>query len=288
MAVDLDAIRRRVQELQHGKRSSDINFWRPAPGEYKVRGVPWKNADASMPLVERYFYYLPGQKGLLTEAQFKSEDPIDAFIRELFSSGNPDDRQVAKKLLPKMRAFIAVVDRNKESEGVQIWGLGKKLYERILSFWVDDDVGDILDPKEGFDLKVVVTQAPGRQFPDFQVDPARKPSKLHEDPEVAKKWLESVPNLDDVYKRKSAAELKAALQAYITSGEKDTKSDGKSGGGEEADDLDKVIKDLGAVAGVDSVPETKKEDKKKSKKEEVKTKSIDEAFEDLSAEMGDD
>ncbi len=221
MAIDLDAIRRRMAELSGGKRTSSVQLWKPGPGEYKVRCLPWKNAAEGQPFQERWFYYIGTNAGVLTPKQFGKPDPIDDLIRKLFSSGKPDERILAKKLLPKMRAYTPVVVRGQEDKGVMVWSFGKLIYQRLLGFFVDEDYGDILDPKEGFDLKVTVSQQPGKQFQDTVVDCKGRASVLHNDPKVVESWINAVPNIDDMYRLKGKEEIEQILNTWLNSGSAD-------------------------------------------------------------------
>lgn len=251
MAVDLESIRKRVQELSGQRRTSNIQMWKPTAGEFKVRGVPWKTTSLKngLPLEERWFYYLGNERGMLTPHQFGKPDPIQDMIRSLYSSGKPEDRVLAKKLQPKMRAYMAVIVRGQEDKGVQVWSFGKMVYQRLLGFFTEEDIGDILDPNSGFDLKVVMTQAPGKQFMDTAVDPARRPSKLHDDEETVKKWLEAVPNIDDMWKQKSTQEVETALNNWLNGGAQGDEpvnggSDGTTRGEQPVDQLTKFTEEL--------------------------------------------
>jgi hypothetical protein len=302
MAVDLEAIRRRVQELSGNRRNSSVQLWKPEIGEYKVRGLPWKNAPDGMPFIERWFYYIGNNPGIVAPHQFGKADPINDLIRKLYSSGKPDDRLLAKKLQPKMRAYMPVIVRGQEDKGVQVWAFGKPIYQRLLGFFTEEDVGDILDPLEGFDLKVSITHTPGKMFMgkpslDTVVDPARRTSKLSEDPAQAKTWLDSVPNLDDMYKLKSVQEIETLLNNWLNGGEAmASESDGSSkGASPSGDELDKLVDEVkGASAPASQpTPEAKadKPAKGKGKKaaaaadvdEEVpvEKKSLDDAFAEL-------
>lgn len=303
MAVDLEAIRRRVQELNGVRRNSNIQLWKPEIGEHKVRGIPWKNADPGMPFLERWFYYIGNNKGILAPHQFGKPDPINDLIRKLYSSGKPEDRLLAKKLQPKMRAYMAVLVRGQEDKGVQVWAFGKPIYQRLLGFFTDEDVGDILDPTEGFDLKVLVTHVPGKMFNgkpslDTAVDPARRPTKLSDDPAQAKTWLDSVPNIDDMYKLNSVQEIETVLNNWLNGG--DTSSggdpDGSSGGMSSSggDELDKLVNEVKGEAAPSSDASPTKPARAKAKKQPtpdvddevpVVKKSLDAAFAEL---MNDD
>ena len=310
MAIDLDAIRRKVLELNGQRRNSNIQLWKPGAGEYKIRALPWKNAVDGNPFIERWFYYIGDNKGVLTLKQFGQYDPIDEFCHKLFKSGKPDERVLAKKIMPKMRAYAPVIVRGEEDKGVQVWSFGKMVYQRLLGFFIEEEVGNILDPNEGFDLKVKIQQAPGKQFMDTTVDAARKATKLHEDPEKVKAWLESVPNIDDMYQRKTAKEVEDVLNSWLNSPEASKNdSDGSARGSAAStnSELDKLAEDVATVTKPaekqaetsawaaattsEEKPVEKPKRAKKSAAEKVdeepagKKQSLDEAFDDL---LGDD
>ena len=285
MAIDLDAIRRRVAELSGVKKTSSVQIWKPALGEHKVRCLPWKNAPEGQPFAERWFYYLGENAGLLAPYQFGKPDPINGLIRDLYASGKPEDRELAKKLQPKMRCYAPVIVRGQEEKGVQVWAFGKQVYQRLLGFFLDEEVGDILSPTEGFDLKVNITKSPGKQFNDTAVDPARRSSRLHEDDTVASKWLDSIPNLDDMYRLKSPQEIEAVLNNWLNGGTSAPVEDTGPGTvrneqkGDVLDDLVSEIKSEPPKAKKEPPPSQKKAVEKKA------TSSLDDAFADL---MNDD
>ena len=262
MSVDLDAIRRRVQELTGQRKNSLIQLWKPEVGEYRVRGLPNKFASDGLPIVERHFYYIGNNRGIVAPFQFGKPDPINDLIRKLYSSGKPEDRLLAKKLRPNMSAFLPVIVRGQEDKGVQVWKLNRFTYQRVLSFFTDEDGGDILNPNDGFDMKVTLINSAkkvdGKSFLEATVD-IRRPSKLSEDPELVKKWIDAVPNIDDIYKQQTAAEIEVILNNWLSTGNKADEqpvgSDGSSRGSEKADVLDQLADDL------KTKPVEKKEDK---------------------------
>lgn len=300
MAINLEAIRRRVQELSGQRRQSSVQLWKPGPGEYKIRGLPWKNPPEGQPFIERWFYYFVNP-GILAPYQFGKPDPINDFIRKLCSSGKPEDRLLAKKLQPKMRAYMPIIVRGQEDKGVQVWSFGKGIYQKLLGYFLNEEVGDILDPNEGFDLNVVISQAPGKQFQDTSVEAARRPRKLSDDAAQAKKWLDSVPNIDDMYQLKSAQEIETILNNWLNGG--DTSSGGSNdgtlkGASSSGDELDRLVNEVKAEATTAKKPDEKsgltessKQQGKGDKKmaaatgadEKVPTlkKSLDDAFNEL-------
>lgn len=287
MAIDLEAIKRRVAELSGVKKTSSVQMWKPDLGEYKIRCLPWKNSVDGQPFAERWFYYLGNNAGILAPNQFGKPDPINDLIRKLYSSGSADDRTLAKKLSAKMRCYAPVVVRGQEDKGVLVWAFGKQVYQRMLGFYLDEEVGDVLDPNTGFDLKVTISKQPGKQYNDTMVDPARRPSKLHEDQTVSQKWLDSVPNLDDMYRLKSTQEIETVLNAWLHEGSSDegaASAPATTRGPVQSDALD----DLAAELKTESSPKKsapKKVTEEATEKPSKKSSSLDDAFADL---MGDD
>ena len=283
MALDLEAIKRRVAELSGAnKRTSSVQMWKPKMGEHKVRCLPWPNANSGSPFAERWFYYLDDNPGILAPNQFGKPDPINDLIRKLYSSGKPDDRALAKKLQPKMRCYAPVVVRGQEDQGVMVWAFGKIVYQRMLGFFLDEEVGDILSPTEGFDLKVTLSQAPGKQFMDTMVDPARRPTKLHEESTVLQKWLETIPSLDDMYRLKTTQEIETVLNNWLNGGatNDELNSGGSTRGSAPTDELEKLALELKPAAAAATPKPAKPAAEKSGKKQ-----TLDDAFADL---MGED
>jgi len=295
MAVDLAAIRKRVQELSGQRRNSSVQLWKPGVGEYKVRGLPWKNAPDGMPFIERRFYYIGNNPGILAPSQFGKPDPINDLLRKLYSTGKPEDRLLAKKLQPKMRAYMPIIVRGEEDKGVLVWSFGKMVYQELLGMFTDEDAGDILDPEAGFDLKVNISQAQSKQFMDTTVKARPKASKLHEDPEQVKKWLDAVPNIDDMYRQKTPQEIEKILNDWLAGGGADDNSDGASRGDKPQDELDKLVDEVKAevkapAASSKPAAEAKTDKKPRGKKADAdvdaeaptgKKTSLDEAFDEL-------
>lgn len=281
MAIDLEAIRRRVAELSGVKKTSSVQLWKPNLGEHKIRCLPWKNSADGQPFAERWFYYIGDNAGILAPNQFGKPDPINDLIRKLYSSGKPDDRVLAKKLQPKMRCYAPVIVRGEEDKGVQVWAFGKLVYQRMLGFFLDEEVGDILSPTEGFDLKVSITKQPGKQFNDTTVDPARRPTKLHEDSKLVEQWLNSIPNLDDMYRLKSTQEIETVLNNWLSGGvAEESAMPPTTRGPAQSDALDDLVAEVKS-----SAPEKKKATKKSDDEAPAKKQSLDDAFADL---MGDE
>jgi len=222
MAIDFDAIRNKLNQLSGGS-SRRNSTWRPQEGEENtVRLLSFPENDGQ-PFQERWFYYNIGNNaGLLAPYQFAKPDPIQELINKLREDGSKESYELAKKLYPKMRCYAPVIVRGEEDKGVRVWGFGKMVYQSLLNVMLDEDYGDITDPKEGRDIKVVCTKVPGRMWASTEVRPRGKQSPLNSDPSVTKQWIDSIPNLDDMYTLKTYEELEKIVNDWLNDDGDDT------------------------------------------------------------------
>jgi hypothetical protein len=279
MALDLEAIRKKVAQLNGTLKKSRVNYWKPEPGEYNIRVLPWPNNDGQ-PFKERWFYYNIGKNpGLLAPTQFQKADPVQELIDKLHASGKNEDREIAKKLYPKMRAFAPIVVRGADDQ-VLVWSFGKEIYQRLLEFFLDAEIGDITDVNDGYDLKVKITKTPGKFWPDTTVDAARKSSKLFADPKKIEETLASIPNLDEYHKLKSYDELKSIIEAWSRGDDQEpNQSEGTSRGAEETDELEKLTSEVAAMKSKsEKIEEPKAAPETKAKSKGKKSDDLDDVL----------
>lgn len=257
MAIDLDAIRNKLNQLS-GNNSRRNTMWRPQEGEeHTVRLLSFPDNDGQ-PFQERWFYYNIGNNpGLLAPYQFGQPDPIQELINKLRDDGSKESYELAKKLYPKMRSYAPVIVRGEEDKGVRLWSFGKTVYQSLLNIMLDEDYGDITDPTDGRDVKVVCTKPPGRMWATTEVRPRGKDSVLAETKQ-AKEWIDSIPNLDEMYTCKTYEELEKIVNDWLN--------------GDDAEDSD----DFGTTRG--NTSSTTSDTETPSTK---KYKSLDDAFADL-------
>jgi len=302
MAIDLEAIRRKMEKL--GGKRSGVQLWKPTePGDYRIRALPWPDALTAdgTPFVERYFYYIGDNSGILAPKQFGEEDPVAVLIDALFKSGEESDRTIAKKLLPKMRAYLPVIVKGEEDKGVQIYSFNRDAYKRLLSFFINEEIGDFLDPLDGFDLTVTLTDN-GRRWKDRTmydqtIDVSRWPSPLSKwfdgDEDKTEEVLKKLPNVDDLYTnaRKTPAEVKEILDKWLAGDEEDT-GEGTTRGKKEDAKPEKISEGKGDKSEPDDEKKAPDDEKPKARKRRVKksdsddvgeetSQSLDEAFDEL-------
>jgi hypothetical protein len=269
MAINFDAIRKKLNKLSGQNSKRDI-MWRPAEGEeHTVRLVAFPDNDGQ-PFKERWFYYNIGNApGLLAPYQFGRPDPIQELINKLRDDDNKESYELAKKLYPKMRAYAAVIVRGEEDKGVRLWAFGKQVYQSLLNIMLDEDYGDITDPKTGRDVKVSCSKANGKTYASTDVMPRGKASPLSESADKAKQWMSSIPNLDELFTEKSYEELEKIVNDWIN-GDMSASSDGTTRGEARAE-----------APAAASTNEEEAPKAKSAQKPAGKFKSLEDAFSDL-------
>mgnify|MGYP003147089055 CR=1 FL=1 len=216
MALDRDALKRKLDALS-GNTKKRTATWRPTEGEeHTVRLLSFPDNDGQ-PFKELWFYYNIGNNpGLLAPYQFNSADPIQELIQSLRDEASKESYELAKKLYPKMRCYAPVIVRGEEDKGVQIWGFGKMVYQSLLNIMLDEDYGDITDPTEGRDVKVICTKLPGRKWATTEVRPRGKSTSLTQDAEAATEWMSNIPDPTKLYDCKSYDELSNIVNAWLS------------------------------------------------------------------------
>jgi len=217
MALDLDAIRRKLNNLQ-STTGRQNNLWKPEPGKNQIRIVPYQ-FNKENPFQELYFHYDLGKRNYLSPVTYGEPDPVDEFAQQLRATGKSEDYKLAKNLTPKMRTYVPVIVRGQESEGVKLWGFGKQVYTELLGFIADPDYGDITDLTAGRDITVEYTPAENGNFPKtgIRVKPSQVPAT--EDKNVADMIMNQQKNIFDIFKKVSYDDLKGHLEDWLNGGE---------------------------------------------------------------------
>ena len=213
MALNLDAIKAKLNQLNKidDKKS---NIWKPESGKTRVRIVPYVHRKEN-PFLELYFHYDIGKKTMLSPITFGNADPIVEFADKLKKTGDKEDWLMGRKIEPKMRTYVPVIVRGKESEGVKFWGFGKTIYTELLSIIADADYGDITDLMNGRDIDVEFTPSEGTgSYPKtaIRVKPNTQPAT--EDKEIAQKIMNQ-PQITDLFPEPSFEELQQALAEWM-------------------------------------------------------------------------
>ena len=222
MALNIEAMREKLNASKNGNKKSNDAKWKPEQGDQTIRILPTKDGD---PFKEYHFHYNVGKNpGIMCpKKNFNEECPICDFASKLWKEGveNNDDtaKREAKKLFVRKRYYSPILVRGRESEGVKIWAYGKQAYETLLGYVLDPDYGDITDVESGTDI-VLNYDRPGTpgSFPKTTLKPRRRPSVLCDD-DVAdcETLLESIPDIGSQFDRKTTADVQALLNEALSS-----------------------------------------------------------------------
>lgn len=283
MAIDLEALRRKVAQLKGEDRKG--NVFKPALSGnetskvYEVRVLPLSKGDTSTPCREIWFYPYELVGGTVPNLKQRGQpDPVEELI-QLLRKDWDNNKDVLKKLYPKMFAFANVIVRGQEDKGVQQWKLSKTQYERVLNIILDDDYGDITDPTEGRDLKVTIEIEPNKFFNNkpstkLTIDPKGKVSQLNSDKAVAKKWLDSCPDPLDGVEFKTYDEVKSLVDKWLAAPTPNASPSEETRGGNDK------------PASTPAVEKAPSKASKKTPPASTPVEDIDDAFADLENDLG--
>ena len=224
MPLDVKFLESRLKEFQDEEKQTEASryLWRPKEGTQVVRIVPYKYNEKSC-FIELQFYYKLAGKTYLAPCTFGKPDPILEFVKTLRESGVQAQRELAKKLEPKLRTYAPIIVRGQEEQGVKFWGFGKLVYKQLLKLTVNTKMwGDITSLTDGNDLEVEFHKISKKKTKDGQIipdtsitpDPRKTPvvdptrvdlvQKIKEQPDILTIW-----NLPEY------ADLKAAMDKFL-------------------------------------------------------------------------
>jgi hypothetical protein len=162
-----------------------------------------------------YFHYDIAKRSMLSPITFGNADPVVEFAEKLKKTGDKDDWLMGRKIEPKMRTYVPVIVRGKESEGVKFWGFGKTIYSELLSIIADPDYGDITDLMNGRDIDVEFTPSEGPgQYPKTAIRVKPNTAPATEDKAIAKSIMDQ-PKITDLFPEPTYEELQTALNDWM-------------------------------------------------------------------------
>lgn len=233
MALNVDAIKARLASLnQKGGSGNNSNpkakefIWKPSEGKQDIRIVPYQYQPEN-PFIELKFHYDFMGKTYLSPSSFNKADPICELSDRLKKNGDKDDWRIGRDLEPKMRTFVPIIVRGKESEGVKFWGFGVQVYKQLMAAMSEPDYGDITDLVNGYDIRVEFTKKSGKkssdgkqEFPEttIMIKPKQKPvidTSMPDARAVLEKITSAQPNILDIFTVATYEELATALEEKL-------------------------------------------------------------------------
>ena len=232
MGIDLKKMQAKLDAMQNkGKSTTEegTKYWKISDGEHSIRIVPTPDGD---PFKEAWLHYNVGKGGIMCPKKNYGEDcPICNFTSNLWNeynkTGDEGTKKLARDMGAKQRFYSPIIVRSEEDKGIQVWSYGKKAYESLLQLVLNPDYGDITDPDEGTDLHLRYGKPNGASFPQTDIMPARKVSKICPDLNSGecKELLDTLPDMDNINERLSTEQVQAKLDEYLSD---DDSAEGRS------------------------------------------------------------
>lgn len=204
-------------------------YWKPTLGEHDIRFLPIQNSSNEPFQTVAYYNEPLTSQRLVAPYSFGLPDPIKEQYEELRNSKkHPDGWTIAKNLRAKERFYAVIIVRGEEEKGPQVWEFSKETRDQVYGILTHKDNidEDMLSPDVGYDFTCAVTQVieggkprlfKGSPVKQINLQARKKPSPLSKDKAQAKKWLDTVPNLEEMFKRqcKAPEELVEVLEQFV-------------------------------------------------------------------------
>lgn len=241
---DADAVKRRVEQQSGGDFDGyfrdGCKTFKSADGDNIIRILPptWEDAQHYGFDIWLHYGVGPDEQSYLCLDKMKGEPcPI---CEERARAAKAKDDDYADSLKPKQRVVVALIDRDHENDGVQMWSMPWGVDKDLLARTQDKRTGEILpldDPENGYDVeftkqgKGITTKYVGLQL-------SRRSSPLGDD-----SWLDHItqnpiPDCLVFYSYDHIASVFGGASTRTPKAEKDT--GGRSGRDAGDDDLREV------------------------------------------------
>ena len=213
MAIDLEALRAKHEQLNNpaGGQNTDFlqKFYQIPEGTNAVRILPWSDDEQEF-YAETKIHRVPQPDGNVRNIHCRKIHgeacPMCDLYYSLWKTGRSEDEDLARKIKPRARYYMNVLDR--ESGDVKILSVGVILFKKIIGAMLDEDFGDITDPQAGHDFKIVKEME--GQWPKYdQSAPRPKSSELGSNAEVAS-IMESLHEIHGLVKLEEYEDVKNA------------------------------------------------------------------------------
>lgn len=170
----------RKKKLEEKGSGNGLIF--PKEGTLRMRiKSPGDDQELGIEVVQ---FYIPGVGGVISPATFDEPCPFMEKYEELKQSNDEDDKELAKRLIPRRRYVIGgIIYKDDKGNGVDYDGQNRgvliagAVYQDIIDLYLDEDeAGDMTDPVTGYDIKI--TRSGSGKFDTTYSVRQCKPSKL--------------------------------------------------------------------------------------------------------------
>ena len=203
--ANLEALRRKHEELS-GQGNTDENFLgkflRMQEGTNLIRILPWRDDEKEF-YAETKIHRVEMSDGTNRNVHCRKVHgeacPLcDTYFKLWKMSSDREDEyaKLARKIKPRERYYMNVVDRSNGDQKVKILSVGQIIFKKVVGTMLDEDFGDITDLQDGHDYKIVkVMDGPWPKYDQSQ--PRPKAEAAGSDQEIAV-WMDTLHDIHDL------------------------------------------------------------------------------------------
>ena len=216
MAIDLDALRAKHAELskttQGGGGSSD--YLQIKEGTTLVRILPGKDEETEF-YAETKLHRIVGSDGMAKNYHCRKMHgeacPLCDTYFGLWKTDQDSDKDLARQIKPRARYYMNILDR--DSGEIKILSVGVILFKKIVAAMLDEDFGDITDPQDGYDFKIIKTME--GQWPKYDQSSPRPKSEPTGTPAEVAAYMESLHDVHGLVKLEDYDDVKTAAMNVV-------------------------------------------------------------------------
>jgi len=216
MAIDLNALRAKHAELskttQGGGGSSD--YLQIKEGTTLVRILPGKDDETEF-YAETKLHRIVGSDGMAKNYHCRKMHgeacPLCDTYFGLWKTDQDSDKDLARQIKPRARYYMNILDR--DSGEIKILSVGVILFKKIVAAMLDEDFGDITDPQDGFDFKIIKTME--GQWPKYDQSSPRPKSEPTGTPAEVAAYMDSLHDVHGLVKLEEYDSVKTAAMNVV-------------------------------------------------------------------------
>jgi len=178
-----EKLTKRRQQIKDRSSAGAVFFPKEGTTRIRIRPAP----DQVDWAVECTSFYLGQEvKGVFSAVTLGDDCPVMEKYEKLRDSKKSGDKDIAKLMTPRTKYLVAAVIYEENGKGIDVKNSEKMVqvptgvYNAMLDFFLDPDMGDFTDAEEGYDLKIKRT-GKGKQDTEYTLIPVQKSSPIPKD-----------------------------------------------------------------------------------------------------------
>lgn len=207
----------KLKEMYDKQKSGGGKFaqsWKPKEEESIIRILPPAEEDG-------VFYKSTGDHSFgghwvwCPRLENGGKCPMCEETRRRYNSGTELDVTIARKIKPRKKYMYNIIDRRGDDPTeVHMYMSGVKVFEKLLSYYFDEEYGALDDIDKGYDYKLIKKKQ-GDYWNYDDSRPLKTASALSEDASESAEILSGLKDLDTFVTLKSYEELKELVDGFL-------------------------------------------------------------------------